>query len=80
MVEPLRELFKDEVRKIGLELGLPYDMLTVTHSRPGLGVRVLGEIKKEHDLLRRADAIFIEELHKAELYHKVLYIHCILTS
>ena len=73
LVEPLRELFKDEVRKIGLELGLPYDMLyRHPFPGPGLGVRVLGEIKKEYcDLLRLADAIFIEELHKAELYHKV---------
>ncbi|NRQ44576.1 glutamine-hydrolyzing GMP synthase [Rheinheimera sp. YQF-2] len=73
LVEPLRELFKDEVRKVGLELGLPYDMLyRHPFPGPGLGVRVLGEIKKEYcDILRRADAIFIEELHKAELYHKV---------
>ena len=73
LVEPLRELFKDEVRKIGLELGLPYDMLyRHPFPGPGLGVRVLGEIKKEYcDLLRRADAIFIEELHNADLYHKV---------
>jgi GMP synthase (glutamine-hydrolysing) len=73
LVEPLRELFKDEVRKIGLELGLPYEMLyRHPFPGPGLGVRVLGEVKKEYcDLLRRADAIFIEELHKADLYHKV---------
>lgn len=73
LVEPLRELFKDEVRRIGLELGLPYDMLyRHPFPGPGLGVRVLGEVKKEYcDLLRRADAIFIEELHKADLYHKV---------
>ncbi|RTE86191.1 MULTISPECIES: glutamine-hydrolyzing GMP synthase [Gammaproteobacteria] len=73
LVEPLRELFKDEVRKIGLELGLPYDMLyRHPFPGPGLGVRVLGEVKKEYcDLLRRADAIFIEELHKADWYHKV---------
>ncbi|RDV29284.1 glutamine-hydrolyzing GMP synthase [Alteromonas aestuariivivens] len=73
LVEPLRELFKDEVRKIGLELGLPYDMLyRHPFPGPGLGVRVLGEIKKDYcDLLRRADAIFIEELHNADLYHKV---------
>ena len=73
LVEPLRELFKDEVRKIGLELGLPYDMLyRHPFPGPGLGVRVLGEVKKEYcDLLRRADAIFIEELHKADLYNKV---------
>ncbi|MCC5452604.1 MULTISPECIES: glutamine-hydrolyzing GMP synthase [Gammaproteobacteria] len=73
LVEPLRELFKDEVRKVGLELGLPYDMLyRHPFPGPGLGVRVLGEVKKEYcDLLRRADAIFIEELHKADLYNKV---------
>ncbi len=72
LVEPLRELFKDEVRKIGLELGLPYDMVyRHPFPGPGLGVRILGEVKKEYaDLLREADAIFIEELHKADLYHK----------
>ncbi|MFT4937018.1 MAG: GMP synthase (glutamine-hydrolyzing) [Paraglaciecola sp.] len=73
LVEPLRELFKDEVRKIGLELGLPYDMLyRHPFPGPGLGVRVLGEVRKEYcDLLRRADAIFIDELHAADLYQKV---------
>jgi len=73
LVEPLRELFKDEVRKIGLELGLPYDMLyRHPFPGPGLGVRILGEVKKEYaDLLRRADHIFIEELHKHDLYKKV---------
>ena len=73
LVEPLRELFKDEVRKVGLELGLPYEMLyRHPFPGPGLGVRVLGEVKKEYcDLLRKADAIFIEELYKAGLYHKV---------
>lgn len=73
LVEPLRELFKDEVRKVGLALGLPYDMLyRHPFPGPGLGVRVLGEIKKEYcDLLRQADAIFIEELYKAKWYHKV---------
>ena len=73
LVEPLRELFKDEVRKIGLELGLPYNMLyRHPFPGPGLGVRVLGEIKKEYcDLLRRADAIFMEELRAADLYQKV---------
>lgn len=72
LVEPLRELFKDEVRKIGLELGLPYDMVyRHPFPGPGLGVRVLGEVKKEYcDILRQADAIFIEELHKADWYHK----------
>lgn len=73
LVEPLRELFKDEVRKIGLALGLPAEMLNRhPFPGPGLGVRVLGEIKKEYcDLLRKADAIFIEELHKADWYYKV---------
>ena len=72
LVEPLRELFKDEVRKIGLELGLPYDMVyRHPFPGPGLGVRVLAEVKKEYcDILRRADAIFIEELRKADWYHK----------
>ena len=70
---PVGKYSKDEVRKIGLELGLPYDMLyRHPFPGPGLGVRVLGEVKKEYcDLLRRADAIFIEELHKADLYNKV---------
>jgi GMP synthase (glutamine-hydrolysing) len=72
LVEPLRELFKDEVRQIGLELGLPYDMVyRHPFPGPGLGVRILGEVKKEYaDLLREADAIFIEELHAADWYHK----------
>jgi GMP synthase (glutamine-hydrolysing) len=72
LVEPLRELFKDEVRKIGLELGLPYDMVhRHPFPGPGLGVRILGEVKREYAvLLREADAIFIEELHRADWYHK----------
>lgn len=72
LVEPLRELFKDEVRKIGLELGLPFEMLyRHPFPGPGLGVRILGEVKKEYaDLLRLADDIFIDELHKHELYQK----------
>jgi GMP synthase (glutamine-hydrolysing) len=72
LVEPLRELFKDEVRKIGIELGLPYDMVyRHPFPGPGLGVRILGEVKKEYaDILREADAIFIEELHNAGWYHK----------
>ena len=72
LVEPLRELFKDEVRKIGLELGLPYDMVyRHPFPGPGLGVRILGEVKKEYaDLLREADAIFIEELHREGWYQK----------
>lgn len=73
LIEPLKELFKDEVRQIGLDLGLPYDMLYQhPFPGPGLGVRILGEVKKEYcDLLRHADAIFIEELHSANLYNKV---------
>lgn len=72
LVEPLRELFKDEVRKLGLALGLPYDMVyRHPFPGPGLGVRILGEVCKEYaDILREADAIFIEELHKADWYHK----------
>ncbi|MDD4914220.1 MAG: glutamine-hydrolyzing GMP synthase [Methylococcales bacterium] len=73
LVEPLRELFKDEVRKLGLELGLPADMVyRHPFPGPGLGVRILGEVKKQYaDLLRLADAIFIEELYRHELYDKV---------
>jgi len=72
LLEPLRELFKDEVRKLGVELGLPYDMVyRHPFPGPGLGVRILGEVKKEYaDTLRLADYIFIEELHKHDLYNK----------
>ncbi len=72
LVEPLRELFKDEVRRIGLELGLPRKMV-MRHPfpGPGLGVRILGEVKREFvALLQLADDIFIEELHKNDLYDK----------
>ncbi|NCS59897.1 MAG: glutamine-hydrolyzing GMP synthase, partial [Rhodoferax sp.] len=64
LLEPLRELFKDEVRELGVALGLPYHMVyRHPFPGPGLGVRILGEVKKEYaDLLRRADAIFMEEL------------------
>ncbi len=64
LLEPLRELFKDEVRELGIALGLPHDMVyRHPFPGPGLGVRILGEVKPQYaDLLRRADAIFIEEL------------------
>lgn len=73
LCEPLRELFKDEVRKLGIELGLPYDMVyRHPFPGPGLGVRILGEVKKEYaNILRRADAIFIDELRNHDLYNKV---------
>jgi len=73
LLEPLRELFKDEVRELGLALGLPRAMVfRHPFPGPGLGVRILGEVKREHaDLLRRADAIFIEELRAADWYDKV---------
>jgi GMP synthase (glutamine-hydrolysing) len=73
LVEPLRELFKDEVRKVGVELGLPSDMIyRHPFPGPGLGVRILGEVKKEYaDILRQADAIYIEELRNANLYDEV---------
>jgi GMP synthase (glutamine-hydrolysing) len=73
LVEPLRELFKDEVRQIGVELGIPRDMVyRHPFPGPGLGVRILGEVKKEFaDTLRLADHIFIEELHNHDLYDKV---------
>ncbi|MGB0849350.1 MAG: GMP synthase (glutamine-hydrolyzing), partial [Thiolinea sp.] len=72
LVEPLRELFKDEVRVMGVELGLPHSMVyRHPFPGPGLGVRILGEVKKEYaDLLRLADNIFIEELYKNDLYDK----------
>ncbi|MBA1145744.1 glutamine-hydrolyzing GMP synthase [Ectothiorhodospiraceae bacterium WFHF3C12] len=73
LLEPLRELFKDEVRRIGLELGLPSEMVyRHPFPGPGLGVRILGEVRKAYtDPLRRADAIFIEELRRAGYYDQV---------
>ena len=68
LLEPLRELFKDEVRELGIALGLPHEMVyRHPFPGPGLGVRILGEVRKEFaDLLRRADAIFIDELRAAD--------------
>jgi GMP synthase (glutamine-hydrolysing) len=73
LIEPLRELFKDEVRRIGLELGLPPAMVhRHPFPGPGLAVRILGEVRREYaELLRRADAIFIEELRRHDLYERV---------
>ena len=73
LVEPLRDLFKDEVRKLGVELGLPSEMLNRhPFPGPGLGVRILGEVTKEKTtILKEADHIFIEELIKADLYKMV---------
>ena len=72
LLEPLRELFKDEVRKIGLELGLPAKMINRhPFPGPGLGVRILGEVKKEYaEILREADAIFMQELYASGWYDK----------
>ncbi len=72
LIEPLRELFKDEVRKLGVELGLPRDMVyRHPFPGPGLGVRILGEVKKQYaDILRKADHVFIEELRRHDLYDK----------
>jgi GMP synthase (glutamine-hydrolysing) len=72
LVEPLRELFKDEVRRIGVELGLAHDMVyRHPFPGPGLAVRILGEVKREYaELLRRADHIFIEELRRHDLYER----------
>jgi len=72
LVEPLRELFKDEVRRIGVELGLPHDMVyRHPFPGPGLAVRILGEVRREYaELLRRADHIFIEELRRHQLYER----------
>jgi GMP synthase (glutamine-hydrolysing) len=73
LLEPLRELFKDEVRRIGVELGLPREMVyRHPFPGPGLGVRILGEVKREYaEILKQADRVFIEELRAADLYDKV---------
>lgn len=72
LLEPLRELFKDEVRRLGDALGLPHKMVyRHPFPGPGLGVRILGEVKKEYaDILRQADAIYMEELYRHDLYDK----------
>jgi GMP synthase (glutamine-hydrolysing) len=72
LLEPLRELFKDEVRELGLALGLPREMVfRHPFPGPGLGVRILGEVNREYaDLLRQADAIFIEELRSSDWYER----------
>jgi GMP synthase (glutamine-hydrolysing) len=72
LLEPLRELFKDEVREFGIALGLPHEMVyRHPFPGPGLGVRILGEVRREYaELLRRADAIFIDELRAADWYEK----------
>ena len=73
LLEPLRELFKDEGRRIGEELGLPHQMVhRHPFPGPGLGVRILGEVKKEYaEILRKADAIYLEELYRHDLYEKI---------
>ena len=79
LVEPLRDLFKDEVRKMGALLGLPDEILNRhPFPGPGLGVRILGEINKENiSILQEADSIFIEELKKANLYDEVSQAFCV---
>ena len=73
LVEPLRELFKDEVRQVGIELGLPRDLvMRQPFPGPGLAVRILGEITRERlEILKSADAILLEEIRQADLYEKV---------
>ena len=73
LIEPLRDLFKDEVRKIGIELGIPEKMIyRHPFPGPGLGVRILGEVKKEYaDILRHADSIYLDELYENNLYDQI---------
>uniref|UniRef100_UPI003A87B364 glutamine-hydrolyzing GMP synthase n=1 Tax=Helicobacter ganmani TaxID=60246 RepID=UPI003A87B364 len=82
LIEPLRELFKDEVRALGRELGMPESML-MRHPfpGPGLAIRIMGEVNKaDLDLLREADSIFIDELHKQGYYDKVWQAFCVLLN
>ncbi|MDA3967296.1 glutamine-hydrolyzing GMP synthase [Helicobacter sp. WB40] len=82
LIEPLRELFKDEVRALGRELGMPESML-IRHPfpGPGLAIRIMGEVNKQDlDLLRVCDSIFIEELYKHNLYNKVWQAFCVLLN
>ncbi|MCR3754701.1 MAG: GMP synthetase [Candidatus Westeberhardia cardiocondylae] len=73
LIEPIKKLFKDEVRNIGKKLGIPHNLLYQhPFPGPGLSVRILGEVKKEYcNILKKTDAIFINELHKAKLYYKI---------
>ncbi len=73
LLEPLRELFKDEVRRVGVELGLPHKMVyRHPFPGPGLGVRILGEVRRDYaDILRAADAIYLEELYNHDLYDQI---------
>jgi len=73
LLEPLRELFKDEVRRVGVELGLPHKMVyRHPFPGPGLGVRILGEVRREYaEILRAADAIYLEELYNHDLYDQI---------
>ena len=81
VVEPLRRLFKDEVRRVGVELGIPEDILwRHPFPGPGLAVRVVGEVTAERlEILRRADAIFLEELRAAGLYRQIAQAFAVLT-
>ncbi|WP_027327079.1 glutamine-hydrolyzing GMP synthase [Helicobacter pametensis] len=82
LIEPLRELFKDEVRALGRELGMPESML-MRHPfpGPGLAIRIMGEVNREDlELLRRADTIFLEELHRSGHYDKVWQAFCVLLN
>ncbi|PAF41260.1 glutamine-hydrolyzing GMP synthase [Helicobacter sp. 11S03491-1] len=82
LIEPLRELFKDEVRSLGRELGMPEVML-MRHPfpGPGLAIRIMGEVNKaDLKLLRQADKVFLEELHKSGFYHKVWQAFCVLLN